>query len=564
MCAAAVSVPAVGSGGVRRHAVVLACLAVAALVYAWPLPSRLTVSIPGRPNLADVTEYVWSVGWVQRVLNGRGGLWRTELVFVPYGADLRLNTFGLLQAIVAYPFTAWLGVVGAFNLVFLGTIFLNGVATYALVWSLTGFRLPALLAAVSEMFVGPLLGQLTVGRSALSALWIVAGGLTALRSLLRAPRLWKGVVLGLFGAAAVFTDFQIMLFSLLWWGLYGLGWLSRERGAIWHAGRLVALATAVALTAAPFLFIYFPALAGTQAAGYPQLTLKATQPYSLRYFDFANLRLWPLILAGYELLLAVPLALWMLRGRHQHLFWLAGAAFFFVLSLGPYLQPTNIPLPLAALALWPPLMQFRTPYRMAIPATIGLSANLGLWLAAWLPNLLARWRAWVVALAGVALVAQVAYARHVNPLPVQTYADYAFYHRVAQEPGDFSLLEVPFSVRSGVQRIGNGGEVVQYYQHIHGKALLNGSMARLPTPLFDFYRTHPALLFLSDGDSRGDPAAVSADFAGVLDWSRAGYVVVHRSLLAATQADAIVSFLQDQPALAEPQIEQDLVIFKVK
>jgi hypothetical protein len=78
------------------------------------------------------------------------------------------------------------------------------------------------------------------------------------------------------------------------------------------------------------------------------------------------------------------------------------------------------------------------------------------------------------------VAARLGLALHDDPLHVQSYPDYAFYHRIAAEPGDYALLEVPFGVRSGFERIGQGGEVLQYYQHIHGKPLLNAMIARVP------------------------------------------------------------------------------------
>src|SRR5262245_64478239 len=69
--------------------------------------------------------------------------------------------------------------------------------------------------------------------------------------------------------------------------------------------------------------------------------------------------------------------------------WLVGGLMFLLLALGPYLQPTDLPLPFAALSAWPPLAQFRTPYRMAMPAALGLAVVLGVVLA----RVLGRWPA---------------------------------------------------------------------------------------------------------------------------------------------------------------------------
>ena len=62
----------------RPHLVALGCLAIVAALYAWPLLSNLTTSIPGQPDFADVTEYVWNTGWVRHALTSDDALLYTE------------------------------------------------------------------------------------------------------------------------------------------------------------------------------------------------------------------------------------------------------------------------------------------------------------------------------------------------------------------------------------------------------------------------------------------------------------------------------------------------------
>jgi len=220
----------------------------------------------------------------------------------------------------------------------------------------------------------------------------------------------------------------------------------------------------------------------------------------------------------------------------RHLTWLIGGLVCLVLSLGPYLQPTTMPLPFAALSTWPPLAQFRTPYRLAIPATFGLALVLSLVLA----ELFQRWRASIrIAVAGGLIATRLAFALVHDPFATQTYPSYATYTRIASEPGRFTILEVPFGVRSGLERVGDGGEILEYYQHIHGKPLLNAMVARLPRGVFETYRDIPALRLLS-GDA---VSATSADLRTLLDWTGARYVLVHRDRLSADQAERIDAFL---------------------
>jgi hypothetical protein len=241
--------------------------------------------------------------------------------------------------------------------------------------------------------------------------------------------------------------------------------------------------------------------------------------------------------------------------------WLVGGIVCLVLALGPTLQPTNAPAPFAVLGVWPPLAQFRTPSRLTIPAALGLSVVLGLALAAIFKR--AR-RAWLSAgLAAVAILARLVYAQVHDPLAVQTYPDYAAYARIAAEPGRFTLLEVPFGVRSGLGRIGDGGEVLEYYQHIHGKSLLNGMIARLPTSVFESYAARPALQALS-GQEVEETAETRSDLSSVIAWTQARYVLLHRSLLRPDEADNLERLLDSQPDLQRQSTEADLVVYAVR
>jgi hypothetical protein len=282
--------------------------------------------------------------------------------------------------------------------------------------------------------------------------------------------------------------------------------------------------------------------------------------YSFYLSDFANVELIPQIY-GFDFLLGVIGAIAVFRGRGEYRFWVISSLILLSLTLGPNLKPFDFPLPYAAISLWPPAMQFRTPFRLVLPALIGWAVTTGLILAYLLPKIRNRWLGWGLVLFLVS--GRLWYATTTHPFLTQTYPDYHFYHWVADVPGDFAILEIPFGIRSGLDKIGNGGEALQYYQHIHGKRLLNGSLSRLPVGVFEFYRSHPALMFLA-GESAKDTSILRADFADVLSWSNTKYVVIHRSRLTEEQAVQIENFLQAQPQLEFFSVENDLLVYHVK
>jgi hypothetical protein len=532
-------------------------LFVIAVVYTWPLLSQFTTAIPGTPTDRDVATMVWNVGWTKYALeHGTDLLW-TDAVLVPFGADLRWHSHALLQGLLAYPLTHLVGVVGAYNLLLIAMLLLNGLAIYALVWAETKQPLAALVVAVWVMLASPLLAQFRVGRPSFACIWIVVGALLSFRSLWQRPTPLNTLALGGFLLAALFTDFQIVLFSLLWLALYGLyRWTGQ--GTRLDLRRLLALLGAALILLVPFLIVFYPAVAG---ANPPLTDLRGMMPYSYRIQDYINPALIPSIY-GYELLAASLIAVIVLRWRGPYLCWLGAALFILLLALGPFLQPTQIPLPFAAVNLISPLRNFRTPSRLVMPALIGFGMVAGYALAYLLPRVRARPARWAVAF--VAIGGHLAFALLHDPFNVQTYPTYDVYRQIASEPGDFALLEVPFGARSGLKRIGAGAETLQYYQHIHGKAILNGMIARLPDAVFEFYARHPALRLLAGDLPAASDTALDRDFSNVLAWSHARYVLVHHGLLADDQRARIEAFLSRQPQLEPLGSEGDLAVYQVR
>jgi len=524
-------------------------LTVVGAAYAWPLLGSLKTAIPGGPADHDVATMVWNVGYVFRALSSEAGLLTTDAVLVPFGADLRLHTYGLLQGLAAAPVVPLLGVPGAFNLVLVATLVLNGLAGYALMRAQGGSHTAALVAATCLMLAVPLLDQLRVGRPTFASVWIVACALIVAGSLVDAPRLWKGLLLGVVLVAALLTDFQIVFFCGVWLAIYGIAHFRTRHAAALAAGGLVFLM--------PFGVLFYPALAGAAAAGYPQPLPADMLEYSFRIRDYVDSTVVPRAY-GFELgaaAVAGAVVLWRCR---RFWVWLGGALVCLVLALGPYLQPTDVPLPFALLSTWPPLAQFRTPYRMAMPAALGLAVVLALVLTRLSLRLPSRL---VGIAAGVLIVARLALAVVHHPLHVQVYPEYAIYARLASEPGRYTLLEVPVGVRSGIERIGNGGEVLSYYQHVHGKPLVNGMIARVPSSVFEAYRAFPALLYLS-GDTSIAPT--DEDVAQAMRWVTAGYVLLHRDLLSTDQAQAIEAVLDRQPFLQREAVGDELVGYRVR
>jgi hypothetical protein len=190
-------------------------LLAAALAWAAPLLWRLHTHMPGTAADIDVATMVWNVGHVQRAIETDASLLYGDAVLVPFGADLRAHTYGLLPALLVYPIAATFDALTAFNAMLLLTMVLNGWLAYALFRQIGAGAAASTVAAAALMLSGPSLDQMRVGRPIFAATWITCAALLAAHRLLAKPALGSLLLLATALIGAAFTDLQMLLFTVL-------------------------------------------------------------------------------------------------------------------------------------------------------------------------------------------------------------------------------------------------------------------------------------------------------------------------------------------------------------
>ena len=533
-------------------------LLTAALAWAAPQLTRLHTDMPGTGADIDVATMVWNVGWVRRAIETDASLLYSDAVLIPFGADLRAHTYGLFPALFVYPIARAFDALVAFNLMLLLTLVLNGWLGYALFRQIGAGAAASVVAACALMLSGPSLDQLRVGRPIFAAIWIACAAIIAALRLLARPTLGWTLALSLALIAAAFTDLQMLLFTVIWLSGLALWFFTRERDL--DASRLLALATAAALAAIPFLAILYPAFsAGGLSLATPGY--EEALRYSYRWWDYFAPSVLPHAIGGYELALAAVAGAVLLGHDARLRFWLAGALVLLVLALGPELKFTGVPMPFATFAWWEPLAQFRTPSRLTIPAAIGLAAVMAIVVDRGFSRWPSRRVMWCAALA-VAVRVVLAILQH--PMATQAYPVFNAYREIANSGEAGSIVEVPFGIRSGLDRIGNGGEALQFYQHLHGRKIMNAMIARLPDEMFAYYRRHPSLLVLAGEQIDASDRELATDLANVLDLAQAGFVAVHRRMMDANQLAAVDRLLASNRRLVPWITEADLNVLRVE
>ncbi|MFN8444253.1 MAG: interleukin-like EMT inducer domain-containing protein [Caldilineaceae bacterium] len=226
------------------------------------------------------------------------------------------------------------------------------------------------------------------------------------------------------------------------------------------------------------------------------------------------------IYIGYAVLLLVGYGLWRLWRRRWEpqaslsgfpLFWSLNSFIFFLLTLGPHLrwmgQDLPIPGPFALVSHLPFFSGNRYPSRyavmlmlcVAILAAIGMVELLNRSVRSDVAPTEKR-NGWVASFSSLLLAGFIALlflAEHLSiPLPLSDFRVPAIYERIANTPGDFTLLELPTGWRNGAREIGKRDILFmmqEWYQTVHGKRRLGGNTSRNPPYKFQYFSEAPLI-----------------------------------------------------------------------
>jgi hypothetical protein len=524
----------------------LACLAT------WPLVLHLDThlaAIPGELG-QDVWQHAWNLWWVKHaLLVEHTNPYETRWLFYPQGASLYLHSLNLPLGIIGLPLLPLVGIVATYNLLTLLVIVLVAYTTFLLAQYATGNSAAALVAGVIVLCSPQRLFELRAAQLATLSDYTLPLALLAMLVVLE-KRTWRtaalaALVMLVTGLSKWYHLFHVALAltPLLLWRLV-VAWRSARASpplrVLWHEA-VPWLRTGVLTTlfSVPFLLpAVFESLGSSYARKSDDLVFSTditlvlpdtvggiwhtVPPDWWEYYIFA----WvPLLLVLAGLLLAPRMS-----AR-----WLAVALFCFILSLGPTLHvagdDTGIPMPYALFRFLPVVDTLRAPIRINSVTTL----MLGMVAACGLAHLLRRWSVsvrggWVVALAITVLITVEAVRL---PFPLVDAQVSPFYERVAEEPGEWSVLELPLN-RFERDRL------EMYTQTYHHKYILTGlisrSAPRMPQEAVPLFKQ------LETTDTRADIVGMTAaERAQLLRAMRVRYLVVRddpsRSARAQSQAD---------------------------
>ncbi len=226
-------------------------------------------------------------------------------------------------------------------------------------------------------------------------------------------------------------------------------------------------------------------------------------------------------------------------------YWLALALLSLGLAVGPFLQFAGwnscIPTPWTFVRYAPLIGAARAPARFMAIAMIAVAVLFALALKALFERYPAR-RTTLFACIGVLTLFELLPA----PRPLFSARVPEIYRRIAADPREVRVLELPFGVRDGLSSYGNFSASSQFYQTFHHKPLIGGYLSRVSSARVARMRQRPILSTLMDlSEGRQVPAgklqSVKAVAPTFIEAANLGYVVINRG----SASDALRAFAID-------------------
>jgi hypothetical protein len=217
------------------------------------------------------------------------------------------------------------------------------------------------------------------------------------------------------------------------------------------------------------------------------------------------------------------------RARRAALYWALAAACLLLLALGPVLRFNGhlypgVPMPHGLVGWLPPIKALRNSDRFNVALSLPLAVLVGYGITHLQQGLKSRlrprWHGRAVAISTAALAGLVLFEFLSLPFPTVAPLSSPFYQELAQETGDFAILEVPMGR--------DYSKAYMFLQTLHGKRLVEGHVSRTPPGAYDTITGTPFLNSLSqEGDLDTSPCDLSRQL-GSLAAHDIRYIAIHK------------------------------------
>jgi hypothetical protein len=541
----------------REAAVMLVVYSVLAVVMTWPVAAQLGTHLAGGRD--DLMTHQWTFWWVKQALLSGQDPFYTRLIFYPQGVTLLYHNIAWFNIGLWLPLQAVLGSMVAYNVIFIATFALNGFTTYLLAREWTGTLSAAWIGGLVYGF-WPFIQSQYDHPNMIVVFWIPLTLLFLKRALERQRKrdaLIAGVSLAMIGV----TRWHLLIMGGVIIGLYVLYACAtqpacRTRRAL---SRLVLVGVVAGLLLLP---VSLPVVVGQLTRAHPEdifldeqdtgqtdvlAYLLPTHDHPLASPALRQLSENLLINQTYTPFLGyVTLGLAIigtLSRRRRAGFWALAAIGCALLALGPQLRINgqlypDVPMPYRLVEGLFRILRKPDRFNVILGLPMAMLASFGG------QALLQRRRAGVLA---VVLGAVILIEYRVAPFPTVQVDTPAWFRQLAQEPGDFAILDLPMNLETT-------NKWYMYYQITHGKPLVEGRVSRLPREAFTFMESSPFLQALRNGNHM-DPALVDISHQ-LRQLADAGvrYIVLHKKFARPDQLAAWRDWLTFSPFYEDDEL----------
>ena len=532
------------------------------VVLAWALVQNIDSVLAGQNS--DLHINLWADWWTKKALTEGLDLFHTDYLFYPQGVSLAFHSFSHVNTVITLLLTPLVGHFAAYNATILLTFALSGFSMYLLVEHLTGCRPAAFVAGLIFAF-HPYHRFESAHPVIVTTQWMPLFALALVRTVHgENGRRGRNVVLTvLWFVLTALSSWHLMFMLLGWIGLYALYDLLVARNR-WARGTWQALAISALIAGLVLSPILWPTVSEALSSGKAYLSAESDEGIGNDVLGFlvpnrANPLLYPPVARLVDIndqtsftgkrsayLGYVPLALTVVASAtaHRARFWVAGGLLSLLLSLGARITFNSVPLHEASLPWAAPITRvLRHPSRLNVLTFFFLSVAAGFGVR-WVHRALGSRKlpfpeksvayASTFVLAGLILVE---YA--VVPFPTMQLPYPPFLHELAEEPGDFAVIDFPMGRQKGKR--------YQFYQTVHGKRIAGGHVSRKPDTADAFIDGNPLLERLDDEEAPGPSLDVREEFENLADHGFR-YLIVHKRFLSSEDAQAWKSWFPFPPS----------------
>ncbi|MFN4178892.1 MAG: hypothetical protein ACK4I8_01140 [Armatimonadota bacterium] len=499
------------------------------------LPSipHMGTSFVGLDNLGDQVVFAWNFWWARKALvDPKVSLWQCDYIFHPDGVNLANHTLMPLHSFWLGLLEPKLGAITCLNILTLLSTWLTCFAIFLFALELGISSIPATACTVAFGLSAFRAVQLSGGQINVAML---EGVVFQAYFLLRLLKFGKGFnVLGFVASIlyigwtekmgllfAVFLDIVVVathfgsfknallekrlrtLFLLAWFisfvGIAPILWLSLTNPAPFPVKPSLVrditwflrwLTGQVSFEDARKAVQGSWGSAGAESADLLNFVgLSPPNPFlpASKVGDEMPPRVFP----GSAVLVIILVSLLLLPNfRNRSKGWLIAFVCFALLCLGPLLRVAGkllpLPLPYAIMHYIPILEQMRAPYRFAALTSVCVAVLVGMALEEWLrtgrPLTVFSKSHWLkvsvcVTACLLLLTESLSWWWRLHPIKVSVPQ---FFYKLAQEEGDFAILEIPIGRWGGVVSVGTQLAEPIFYQCVHEKRIVGGAVARAP------------------------------------------------------------------------------------